>query len=253
MATPTPRDRRLSAELGNMRRLARDSAFLTFTATPEDFPEEYEVTYSCLGLTTEPDPQWGKQGLKPDWRASPPIWVGDHHVAQVYLPIDYPVAPPHIRFATGVFHPNLKYLSQGELERILREEFGATAGVLYAMKTDPEQRKKAQSLLTTHICLDGITIPSKGGIYTPAVTLYDICQELGHMIMMQRYNLRDPLDPKAAAWTNWARKQAGLLPIDNREFLGNLEPAIVVVGTQGNGSPDPEEEIRITVLPGEEE
>lgn len=229
-----PRDRRLLKELDNMKKLVEHSSFFHFEATPRAKPEEYRVTYTCLGLIALP--QWGAQPVPENWRQQHQNyrWVGNSHVARIYIPAAYPRVPPVVRFDTPVFHPNLKYMSEEALRERLADRIGEE-NVEVALERNPELAAKLREHQSTLICLDGIKAPEDGGLYHPSLTLYDICVELGRMIMFQRYNLDDPLDIDAMRWTRTAESLKGLLlPIDNREFLDKKpiqpEPGEKVIG-----------------------
>lgn len=53
------------------------------------------------------------------------------------------------------------------------------------------------------------------GSWTPAESLDRLCVRIGEMIQYKNYNLSDPLDTVAA---EWARKNTGKFPIDNRNI-----------------------------------
>lgn len=222
-----PRDRRLDTEFKNMQKLTEDSSLVRFEAKPELFPEEYIVTFSCLGLASKPPQMPGI--LRGDWRQRRLLpWVRESHTAHIYLPARYPIQPPQIHFKTPIYHPNIKTLSEQELVAILAERVGGIENVRQTIQEHPELQEKMRQRLATYICLDGLKPSKEGGNYTMRLTLYDICHELGQIIMFQRYNLADPLDMDARDWTAWAEKQ-GILPIDNRPFLDKLSPVIRVI------------------------
>ena len=221
MSQLNPRDRRLAAELKNMQRLAEHSSFFSFKADHEHFPEEYVVTYSCLSLVSQPPQDVEALTHDIEMRRTRP-WVKESRQATVYLPADYPQQPPQIRFLTPIFHPNLSYVTEEKLEELLAEQFGGLRNLRMVLARSQTAREQARLLLATHICLDGIRSPKEGGAYEASLTLYDICLELGHLIMYQRYNLDDPLDPVAKQWTAWAEKQEGFLPVDPRGFQDRL-------------------------------
>lgn len=239
MTRLTPRDRRLATELENMQKLVKDSSFVQFEARPEHLPEEYIVTFNCLSLISKP--QWGPGPLPRDWRRNPPSWVGNSHAAHIYLPADYPRQPPQIRLVTPVYHPNIKHLedSARELEE-LAERIGGIENLRRAFQAHPELQAQLQRLFASYVCIDGIIRPEGGGNYMVRSTLHDICNELGQMIMFQRYNLAHGLNDDAVTWTEWAEKQKNMLPIDNRPFLDKLPPVIRVI--------DISEELEIEVV-----
>ena len=224
-----PRDRRLNSELEYMKKLQRDSSFVQFEVNRKDLPEEYVVTFTCLGLVAEP--AWNSQDLDPRWRhETPPNWIGERHIVHIYLPIQFPIAPPQLRFKTPIYHPNIRNLADGvkDLDK-LAERVGGYQKLQKAFQDNPEMQRMAQNLFSAFICLDGIKAPEAGGNYSHRLTLYDICHELGQMIMYQRYNIADPLNHDAAQWAAKAEKQENILPIDNRPFLDKLPPVIHVL------------------------
>jgi ubiquitin-protein ligase len=208
---PTPRDRRLGAELEQMRKLAQDSSFFHFKEADERFPpEEYHVTFTCRGLVRKPEPPL--QAVAE--------CVGEAHQVDIYLPADYPFQPPQICLMTPVFHPNIKYLA--DWEKDILDQFGGEEGKKRALAMRPELQEQIRLARARLICLDALKAPSERGSFVPRLTLYEICHELGEMIMLQRYNLEDPFDESAWKWATWARKQ-NLLPIDRRLFLNRRE------------------------------
>jgi hypothetical protein len=238
MSELPPRDRRLVRELENMRRLARDSSFVKFEARPELFPEEYVVTFTCLGLVKRPQTNDLRFLLK-DWRARRSLdGVSESHVARIYLPARFPDLPPLVQFMSpGLFHPNIMTLSEDKFVAHVTEETGGIADVRQILERSPELRKHMEQQLGAYVCLDALKSPNEGGSYTRRFTLYDICKELGQMIMLQRYNLSDPWNPDAAGWTTWAEKQ-GLLPLDDRPFLDMLPPVVRVLENQAGSDLD---------------
>ena len=222
----TPRDRRLSAELDHLRELECDSSFFHLELVGDPFPpEEYKVTFTCRGLIRKPEPAL-------PWEQC----IGESHKMHVYLPADYPLQPPQICLETPIFHPNIKYLE--DWARDIEEQLGGPDNMRRALQLRPELREEIRLARSRLICLDGIRSPRERGNYVPRVRLYDICRELGEMIMFQLYNLDDPLDEGAWRWTLWAQKQTGLLPIDRRVFLDRLQlkdVPITVLGATTSG------------------
>jgi hypothetical protein len=226
----TPRDRRLVKELENMRHLVQDSSFVRFEARPDEhFPEEYVVTFSCLGLVRRPQAS-GAMHIFKDWRSRRTLdGISESHVAHIYLPASYPDLPPLVQFMPpGLYHPNIRNLKEEDFVAHVTEETGGIADVRQALERSPELRGHMQQQLGAYVCLDALKSPKDKGNYTRRITLYDICNELGQMIMLQIYNLGDPWDPDAAEWTKWAEKK-GLLPLDDRPFLDKLPPVVRVL------------------------
>ncbi len=219
MITPTPRDRRLNAELEHLRELEKHSDFFRFEKIGERFPpEEYRATFTCRGIVRKPEP--GISILE---------CIGEEHQMDIYLPAGYPLQPPQIYLRTPIFHPNIKYLT--DWEKDVEEKLGGAANKERRLHLQPGLRDQIRHAHARLICLDGIKPPKEGGNFVPRITLYDICRELGEMIMLQRYNLDDPLDQDAWNWTRQAEKVKYLLPIDKRPFLNRLE---VILKEQAN-------------------
>jgi len=194
------RDARLGSELEAMKRLARESTLIRFQANDAALPDQYYVDFDCVGLAQR------------DQRSS-------FHTVHIYLPAEYPRIPPGIRFKTPIFHPNIKAMldDSAQVAR-LADTVGGIQNLGRLYHTNPSVRE----MFDAHICLDVLALN-----WTPAVTLYDICLELGAMIQYQRYNVDDPLNHEAAEWTKVARTQPGVLPIDNRDLRDRVQrPAV---------------------------
>ena len=193
------RDDRLAFELSEMKRLKLESSLIDYQANDEYFPDQYYVTFHCLGL------------------AQKDLCINEH-VVHIYLSAEYPRTAPGIRFKTRIFHPNIKARIGDEKELAELANFVGgidTLGRLY--EKDPAVRK----LFEAHICLDAL-----GSNWAPNLTLYDLCLELAGMIQYQRYNVEDPLNHEAAEWTKWARTQPGVLPIDARDVRDRIKPPL---------------------------
>jgi len=190
------RDSRLVYELEEMKRLTRESSMIGFEANDEYQPDQYYVKFQVTGLVHR------------DRRSN-------RHVAHIYLSASYPRNPPVVRFKTPIFHPNIKALLDDD-QQVAR--FAANVGGQENLERLYYQNPGVRELFDAHICLDVLDLN-----WTPSVTLYDICLELGAMIQYQRYNLKSPLNHEAAEWTGWAEAQPGLLPIDTRDLRDRLQ------------------------------
>jgi ubiquitin-protein ligase len=61
--------------------------------------------------------------------------------------------------------------------------------------------------------------------WRPSVTVKDLCLILGEMIQYKNYNIDDPLNSAAAAWTHMIRTIApDIFPVDDRNLLEPLSP-----------------------------
>lgn len=86
----TPRERRLVADLGQMRELAGEGR-VTFRTEGEP-PEIYHLMFNVAGLALNADGRVAVRGL---------------HRCDVYLHLDYPRRPPVVTWLTPIWHPNL--------------------------------------------------------------------------------------------------------------------------------------------------
>jgi len=174
-----------------MKRLIGESSLIRFEIDDETLPEQYIVEFLCRGLAQRDQ-------------------VAELHRVHIYLPAEYPRLAPGIRFKTPVFHPNIKAMldDSEDIERL-----AATVGGMHNLQMLYSQDPNVRELFEAHVCLDVLALN-----WTPAVTLSDICIELGAMIQYQRFNVDDPLNHDAAEWARWARTQPGLLPVGDRQF-----------------------------------
>lgn len=95
----SPRARRLAADHQRMVELAARSDLMSFEVqdlVPGTPPEKYLVTYTCKGIA----------GIHSDRR---PIFSYRHQV-MIYLDINYPKAPPKMRWLTPVWQPNIEHV-----------------------------------------------------------------------------------------------------------------------------------------------
>jgi ubiquitin-protein ligase len=185
------RDERLRRELAYMEALRKNSSLIDFVARGNP-PDDYLVTYRCLGMTAED-------------------CTGSEHVAQIYLHADYPRRAPQVSVLTPCFHPNIAALMQ-------MAPFQARVQHLLAMAPDQQQRDQIVQQLSSnewfyksHVCLD--TLDRNWSL---SITLDLICIELGELIQYKRHNVDDPLNHEAAAWTV---RNLGRLPVDSRNLL----------------------------------
>jgi ubiquitin-protein ligase len=185
------RDNRLMQELSRMNDLRAQSGFIDFKANG-DPPDEYIVTYTCRGMV-DPDK------------------VGEEHVARIYLSADFPFSPPHVRFLSPSFHPNIAAPIQMDSVR-------ADIQDLLRRQPDEATRQRVEKdlmededLFHTRVCLD--TLDHN---WSPSITLDQICIELGEMIQYKRYNLYSPLNNDAVDWVVGNRHR---LPVDSRSLL----------------------------------
>lgn len=190
------RDKRLKKELQQMEKLSQESSMFKFKviSLSKEYPDKYQVEFSCLGLENAETKR-------------------SQHQIEIYLPMDFPRKAPVLQFKTPIFHPNIRGLfSDEELDDIVNKE----GGVNNFMGTITEN-EHLQKIFDAYVCLDVLAEN-----WSPDYSLYDICVELAGMIQLQRYNLADPLNRDAAAWTHFAEKQ-GNLPIDKRDFRDRLQ------------------------------
>jgi ubiquitin-protein ligase len=185
------RETRLVQERTRMEELCRQSGFITFEAKPEP-PDEYVVTFTCRGLVDVDE-------------------VGEEHVAEIYLPAEFPFEPPQVRFLTPSFHPNIA--AQIQMERVQEqiEELLRLAPDDASRQRIQEDIRNDKELFKARVCLDTLNYN-----WSPSITLDRICIELGEMIQYKRYNPAHPLNQQAAFWAEVNRRR---LPIDARSLL----------------------------------
>ena len=95
----SPRARRLAADHQRMVELAARSDFIAFEVrdlVPGSPPEKYVITYTCKGV------------VRINERREP-IYA-ERHQAMVYLDINYPKAPPKMRWLTPIWQPNIEHV-----------------------------------------------------------------------------------------------------------------------------------------------
>lgn len=93
-----PRQVRLAIEYTNLMNLASRSDVISIEALdvhPGWPPEKYLVTYRCRGIV----------GINDD---QSPVY-GDFHQVKMYLPSDYPLREPHLKWVTPIWHPNIDH------------------------------------------------------------------------------------------------------------------------------------------------
>ena len=95
-----PRQVRLAIEYTNLMNLAARSDLIAVEALdvhPGWPPEKYLITYRCRGIV----------GIEPDGAPK----YGDFHQVKMYLPSDYPLREPHLKWMTPIWHPNINHLN----------------------------------------------------------------------------------------------------------------------------------------------
>lgn len=93
-----PRQVRLAIEYTNLMNLAARSDLIAVEALdvhPGWPPEKYLITYRCRGIV----------GIEPDGAPK----YGDFHQVKMYLPSDYPLREPHLKWMTPIWHPNIDH------------------------------------------------------------------------------------------------------------------------------------------------
>ena len=96
----SPRMRRLRGDQKLMDELARQSDFISFTASSARKglpPERYVVTFSCKGIV----------GV--DRKGNPKF--GNKHQIEIYLHNQYPQRWPGMKWLTPVWHPNINHIN----------------------------------------------------------------------------------------------------------------------------------------------
>jgi ubiquitin-protein ligase len=88
----TARLRRLHADHEEVKGLFGTHPYIRLVGAEGVPPEKYVFSFSVSGLVA---------------RAGDTFEPGDQHMAELFLPIDYPRRPPFCRMITPVFHPNI--------------------------------------------------------------------------------------------------------------------------------------------------
>ncbi|MBM3269402.1 MAG: hypothetical protein FJZ01_17300 [Candidatus Sericytochromatia bacterium] len=87
------RTRRLAVDHGKLQALAaRSGGALTITKATGTPPQKYLLTLRCKGIER-------LEGDAPVFR--------DEHKLEIRIPAAYPLAPPHVRLLTPIFHPHV--------------------------------------------------------------------------------------------------------------------------------------------------
>ncbi len=93
-----PRQVRLALEFTNLMNLAARSEFIEvepLDVQPGWPPEKYLITYRCrgiAGISTDGEPQYS-----------------EFHQVKMYLPSEYPLREPHLKWLTPIWHPNIDH------------------------------------------------------------------------------------------------------------------------------------------------
>ena len=149
--------RRLQADYTQVMRLFADHSHIQVIKTEGTPPEKYTFAFKLQGIAPA-----GQDGVAP---------VAEH-MAEVFLPLDYPRRPPFCRMITPVFHPNI----------------------------DPQK-----------ICI--------GDHWSAGQSLSQMVVHIGQMICFQSYNLKSPLNAKAAVW---AEENMSSLPLQRGDLSVGL-------------------------------
>ena len=95
----TPRHVRLANEYTQLINLAARSDFMDVEPVdvqPGFPPEKYIITYTCRGVA--------------DIDQSGAPRFADFHQARIYLPSDYPLREPYVKWLTPIWHPNIEHI-----------------------------------------------------------------------------------------------------------------------------------------------
>jgi ubiquitin-protein ligase len=84
--------RRLRTEERRLRELESQSDRFHVLESTGDPPERYVVRFDCTGIV-------GRSEFGPV--------LGEHHVVEIRLGANYPLAPPQLTWITPIFHPNI--------------------------------------------------------------------------------------------------------------------------------------------------
>lgn len=84
--------RRLHADHEEVKKLFGNHPYIRLAGAEGVPPEKYVFAFNVSGLVA---------------RAGDTFEPGDQHMAELFLPIDYPRRPPFCRMISPVFHPNI--------------------------------------------------------------------------------------------------------------------------------------------------
>jgi ubiquitin-protein ligase len=93
-----PRQVRLAIEYTNLVNLASRSDFIhvePLDVRPGWPPEKYLITYTCRGIVGVAE-------------GDEPVY-GEFHQVKMYLPSDYPLREPYLKWLTPIWHPNIEH------------------------------------------------------------------------------------------------------------------------------------------------
>ena len=173
MVDNDPRTRRLRSDYEKLVELSSRSEFIDvegLNAVPGVPFERYVVTFTCRGIA----------GID---SSRQPIY-SDHHQVAIYLDAGYPRLPPHLKWMTPIWHPNIQH----------EEPFG--------------------------VCINANTWWAPGRGLDQSVLMMGEMVQYKNYHPYETFPTR--LDPEVADWVLWAEKQ-GIIsqdhPVDDRELM----------------------------------
>ena len=155
----------------------------------EEYPDIYDVTLRVTGVKNRrEEPQ-------------------KEHRFMIYLPVNYPVGNPLVRWNSDIFHPNILGVldPNDETYQELRQEFSSEDAMNRSINQDP----RWEELLGSYVCLDALKEN-----WTPFVGLDALVVEIANMVRYQTYNLNSVLNKAAATWAKEKEKLMGYFPLD---------------------------------------
>lgn len=221
MSARSPRMRRLEATYWRMKDLSEKCSSVmtaqgkqprfefTHNGNPDqgEFPDLYAVSLRVEGVIS------AREERRLD------------HSCTIFLPVEYPTAPPIIKWHTPIFHPNIRtFDEQNELYRELLQDAGSEELMTKHINSDP----MFAELLAGYVCLD---ILEKN--WTPAVDLDALVIEIANMVRYRTYNADLAYNRAAAKWAREKEELKGFFPLDVGllEIQDVVDPVVVrVVG-----------------------
>lgn len=157
-----------------------------------EYPDIYDITLRVKGMKNQTEEQ------------------NEHHFA-VYLPVNYPIDRPIIKWNSPIFHPNILGMldpNDANYQR-LRQEFTTDEEMARAINQDD----RWATLLESYVCLDALKEN-----WTPSIGLDVLVVELANMIRYRTYNVDDPLNKAAAVWAK-EKEKTHSLPFDSKGLV----------------------------------
>lgn len=158
----------------------------------DEYPDMYGITLRVKGV-----------------ESLHPLRERYEHQCTIYLPVNYPVEHPLIKWHTPIFHPNiLMFDENNQSYQNLLENIDSEEALTEDINTNPDWL----NVLDGYVCLNTLRED-----WTPAVGLDDLIIELTNMIRYQTYSASPgkAFNKAAAKWAREKEEIPGQLPLDN--------------------------------------